>query len=296
MIKLKIIMKMNGCVNMNKIMDPNAFKDMFLSAVKAEKTGKICSLFIPDFFADTDGELKLSFVYVDGVYYVHDNGCAVRRLKANCKSEPYKEKLKKVYSDRTGDEKVVGSFTQVFHFFYYIQALIFISNADLIADSVKDKFYFLDPEVNFPDAESVDDVDVTMLFEKLQEGITVGSKNHDAVWMSVRTCYSLNSTTVGYLVERFENGTFRISDKCKGNIEGEVFESFYWGNNDIYRYSDYINRYCKRFGGDFDGKDISVTALSEKDIVRSLFRFVNLAVLLSEFGRLIKLPEPDANQ
>lgn len=296
MIKLKIIMVTNGCVNMNKPMDSNAFKDMFLSTVRTEKTGKICSLVIPDFFADTDGELKLSFVCTDGVYYVHDNGCAVRRLKANCKSELYREKLEKVYFDRMGDEKVVGRFAQVFQFFHYIQALIFISNADLIADSIEDKFYFLDSEVNFPDVEAVEDIDMSELLEKLKEGITVGSKNHDAVWMGIRTCYSLNSTSIGYLVERLENGTFKISDKCKGNIEGEVFESFYWGNNNISRYSNFINRYCKRFGGDFDGKDISVTALSETDIVNSLFRFINLAVLLSEFGRLIKLPEPDANQ
>lgn len=289
-------MEMNGSVNMSKSVDPNVFKDLFSSTVKTEKNGKICSLIIPDFFADTDGDLKLSFVCVDGVYYVHDNGCAVRRLKANCKSELYNEKLKKVYFDRTGDEKVVGRFAQVFHFFHFVQALIFISNADLIADSIKDEFYFLDPEVNFPDVESVEDIDITVLLEKLKAGITVGSKNHDAVWIGVRTCYSLNSTSVGYLVEHLENGTFKISDKCKGNIEGEVFESFYWGNNNIYRYSNCINRFCKRFGGEFDGKDISVTALSEADIINSLFRFINLAVLLSEFGRLIKLPEPDANQ
>lgn len=274
-------------------MEPNAFNDMFLSTVRTEKTGKICSLVIPDFFADTDGELKLSFVCIDGVYYVHDNGCAVRRLKANCKSEAYKEKLEKVYCDSMGEEKVVGRFTQVFHFFHYIQVLIFISNADLIADSMEDKFCFLDPEVKFPDVDSVEDTDMNVLLEKLKEGISAGSKNHDAVWIGVRSCYSLNSTSVGYLVERLEDGIFRISDKCKGNIEGEVFESFYWGNNDISRYSNYVNRYCKRFGGEFDGKDISVTALSETDIVRSLFRFINLAVLLSEFGRLIRLPESD---
>ena len=77
----------------------------------------------------------------------------------------------------------------------------------------------------------------------------------------------------------------RISDRKKGNIEGEIFESFYFGHDDISAYSDYINKFCQRFGAEFDGKNIWLVCRNE-DVVKSLYSFINLAVLLSEFGRI----------
>ena len=87
-----------------------------------------------------------------------------------------------------------------------------------------------------------------------------------------------------------EDGSLRLSDHCKGKIEGEIFETFYFSNDDLTPYRSCIDRFCRRFGADFDGKDLSLTAKPE-DFIPALFRFINLAVLLSDFGRMIELPE-----
>ena len=81
---------------------------------------------------------------------------------------------------------------------------------------------------------------------------------------------------------------YKNSDSRKGKTEGEIFEAFYWSYNDITPYTDFIRVFADRFGAVLEDKNIYLTDV-RKNWLPALLRFINTAVLLSEFGHNIKM-------
>lgn len=260
--------------------------------VNLSPEGKTLTTKINGFFGNQD--LTLSFRYSDGAYSVHDNGSALLCLKDNAGSDAeFKEILDVIKSNLSLDGFcVVGCFSQVQHLFHYLQILIFIAHADLYYKELSEDGLYYDNDITLDSLDECELIEKDDLLFMIKDGFSAGVCC-EGTYLNVGMTYSLFNSTVSYLIEE-KDGKYCISDNRKGKVQGEIFESFYWDNDNLSVYSGYIGSFCERFGGDFDGKNLSLSCDKEQ-LVPSLFKFINLAVLLSEFGRLIELPKGDNN-
>ncbi len=64
-----------------KFMEPEQLIDKFFDSFAVTENGKSVDLTIPGFFGEDNIDLKLTVFHKKGVYYVHDNGCALAVLK-----------------------------------------------------------------------------------------------------------------------------------------------------------------------------------------------------------------------
>lgn len=224
----------------NKFTEPEVLARMFFEKIEKRISENVLTLKFPKFFGSTD--LKVSIHKAANIYYVHDNGCAIRHLSKQVKDQQKRDRIIKRVCHSCWIDKgsITGSFCSCFRFFYYLQRLVLIAHADL--------YYWVDAKC------------------------------------------SLSSGRTAFLMETLEDGHIRISDRRKGNIEGELFEGFYWDNDDIAPYSKFVSKLATRFGAEFDGRDVYLT--DKKDnFYKAILRFFNLAVLLSEFGQDIAVPK-----
>ncbi len=272
-------------------MSENLVKETLLHSITVEATEYSVNVCVPKFFAATGDDLSLTFYYSGRVFYVHDNGGALNQLKKRINDTQELERtVKKVGANVSFDgEETVGAFCQVHTFFHYLQILVFVANADLYCDNLDEDGLRYDSDIILPSVESREKLNSDELLKIIDEGILCRLNDDGSYRFSLAMFYSTFSTFTSYKVE-LNDLTVRITDFLKGNIEGEIFESFYWDHDDIGKYADEINRYCQRFGVGFDGKDIFITDSAE-NLYIALMRFFNAAVLLSELGNLIDLPK-----
>jgi hypothetical protein len=94
-----------------------------------------------------------------------------------------------------------------------------------------------------------------------------------------------------FQVESLEDGHIRFRDIRKGRYEGEILESVYWhhGGEEISCFRQPFAQLAGFFGGDFDGREFSLTVRTA-DFQRGLFRFFQLAVVAGVLGEAIALP------
>jgi hypothetical protein len=133
------------------------------------------------------------------------------------------------------------------------------------------------------DADQADPLDAAALLDELKNSIHFDYDENKGLYYWLDTNYSFSSGRASFLVETLERKRIRISDKNKGKIEGEIFEAFYWDNDDISPYSKFLSKITARFGAEFDGRDVFLSDKAE-NLFPAMVKFFNLAVLLSEFG------------
>ncbi len=269
-----------------KFAEPQELLDQICQFIKTEYSKKELTVTVPCFFGAENADLILSIGYYNGVYSVHDNGSALKVLKKN--TEKFSIVFNRVKNNLSLDgENIVCNFCQWHTFLHYLQILIFVSHADLYYENLREEGLKCDNDRTFEYGEEIP----KDLFSRWQEDALYCKYHPDCgVMLGIYTTYSRNSTTVSFRFEKTENGV-KISDNRIGKTEGEIFESFYWNNNNISQYSEFINRFCKRFGCVFDGENISLTFKYENSFVADFLSFLNLAVLLSELGDMIELPK-----
>lgn len=272
-----------------KFEEPDKLAALFFDSIEKQCSTKSITLKFPRFFGHSD--LKLSIHTVGGIYYVHDNGCAIRHLSRKLNDRQKCQLIIKKVCDSCWikQTKITGSFTTVFHFLYYLQRLVFIAHADLYYTKAEQPLYYKDLSFVYPDPSQAELLDVNRLFEELKKGISFDYDVNAGLYYYLDTKYSLFSTKASFLMETLENGLIRISDKRKGKLEGQIFEAFYWSNEDISLYRKFVEKIAERFRGEFDGKDIYLT-VKQENFVNGIFKFFNFAVLLSEFGHDIAVP------
>jgi len=275
-----------------KFMEPDDLLCSFLSYFTTKALNGCLEIKIPHYFGD-DNTLNLTVCKNEGIYYVHDNGGALNQLKKHAKTPQNFENILNAISENLSLENgnVVGCFSQTHTFLHYLQILIFVSHADLFYKELHPKGLESDLGISFP--KQTQHFDTDRFIDKLSGKFQCFYDENRGLCLRIYTSYALNPSPVEFLIETLENDKLKISDAKKGELEGEIFESFYWGNNELSNYSDYIKGFCKRFEADFNGENISLTANYGcfDDFVCAFFKFMNLAVLLSEFGRMIELPQ-----
>lgn len=274
----------------NKFAESEALSALFFDAIDSCTSGNKLTIHIPNFFCDKS--LVLSLHHYGDLYYIHDNGCAIDYLKTNVSDSDERNRILNAVCNEQWivDGKITGFFSQTYHFFYYLQRLIFIAHADLHHMKAERQFYDPNNSHQYIDSQLGEAHDFAKLLQSLKENMCFGYDENAGLYFRIDTTYSLNSTTISFLIETLDDNTIRISDNRKGKIEGEIFESFYWSNDSLLPYRDFIETFTSRFGAYFDGENVYLIA-DQKDFISALLRFINLAVLLSELNRLIALPE-----
>lgn len=272
-----------------KFAEPDELAAAFFSNIQTEIAHNIVTLRFPHFFGAAG--LKVSIHKVDDLYYVHDNGCALRHLTKRIPDKQKRERaLKKVcHPCWIHRGKITGHFTDVFRFLYYLQMLVFIAHADLYYTKAEKPLYEKDRKYVYPGTDRAEPMNEAELLDTLKKGIHFCYEENEGLYCWLETKYSLYSGRAAFLIETLDKGLIRISDLRKGRMEGEIFEGFYWREDDIAPYGQYISRMVNRFGAVFDGKDVYLTD-KNKNVYKAIAKFFNAAVLLSEFGQVIALP------
>lgn len=273
-----------------KFAEPEEILAMFFGHIAKEMSEKEFTFRLPKFFGTAD--LKLSIHQVEGIFYVHDNACAIRHLSRRVKDKQKCERIiKKVcYSGWINKGRMTGSFLSTVSFFEYLKMLIFVAHADLYYTKANCFLCYKDKDYSYKETEKAEILDAKILLDTLRGGIGVSYDENQGLYCWVDAKCSLSSARMFFQIETLEDGKIRISDRRKGQYEGEIFEEFYWSNDDIAPYSKYISKIAERFGVEFDGRDVYLTDGTEH-FYKALFKFFNLAVLISQFGHDIGLPK-----
>ncbi|MBQ4333368.1 MAG: hypothetical protein IJC33_06300 [Clostridia bacterium] len=272
-----------------KCMEPDALAALFFENIQKKSDNHILTLRFPRFFGTAD--LKVSIHRVDDVYYAQDNGYAIRHLARRLRDAAKCQRALKRVCHPCWIHKgaVTGSFTDSFRFMYYLQRLVFIAHADLYYTRAEQTLYAKDADYLYPGTHRAEPLDEAALLDTLKQSIHFCYDENQGLSYWLDTKYAGFSLRASCLIETLDGGHIRISDQRKGTTEGEIFEGFYWQEDDIAPYGKHISGIADRFGATFDGKDLYLTDKSEH-IYRAMTRFFNAAVLLSEFGQVIALP------
>jgi len=271
-----------------KFAEPEKLAEQLISYVKTDFSDNVLKLIVPGFFGAND--LVVSIHSVDGIYYLSDNGCAIKHLRERVNDDrKAEETVNRCISERfVVNNSVTGVFTDERRFLRYLQNLIFIANADLFYDRIENKLDLEDENYCYNDENFAEQFDCDNVLGILKKCFRFGYDKNEGVFVNFSTGYASFSKNISFLLEVVDESRIRISDSRKGKTEGEIFEAFYWLYNDITPYTDFIRGFADRFGAVLEDKNIYLTDV-RKNWLPALLRFINTAVLLSEFGHNIKV-------
>ncbi len=269
-----------------KFAEPEEVLSLLSELITTEITDKSLKIHIKGFFNGTD-DLTLVITRQDGAYYVHDDASSLAVLQKNS-GENFQKVLDAIKGKLSLNEgRVLGAFCTASTLLHFIQVLIFVANGDLYYKDLDAELYS-DNDINYVSADMGESFDANELIDEIKKSISCRYDEEKGLILALDMIYSYNNSTVSYLVETFER-TLKISDNRKGCFEGEIFESLYARFDDIKPFKGYIEVYCKRFGADFDGESVSISS-NTSQFATDMLKFINLAVLLSELGRMIEIP------
>ncbi len=271
--------------------DAAEFAQMLKDHISYVFNGNELHLTFKNFFGG-EQDLEMSIVYVDEVYYVHDNGGAISYLKKHLPQDS--EYLKYVYKVSSKkwvvDDRIHGCFTYHYNFMHYLCALIFVANADLVAGKMsKQKYARLDVTV-LPNYSKAECFAPEVILDRFIKSITASFNDHKGTDVSFMLYYPEADRYATFNIVIQEEGVARIRDANRHTIDSSIFGAYHSYREELGRYEAYINKVSQRFGAKYDG-DASIVSVVEyndaKDVVRAFIKFVNAAILLSEFGNKI---------
>ena len=273
-----------------KICEPEDLRLKFFDFVRCDVAADRVTLVFPNFFGAKGASLKVTVVRYDGLYYAHDNENTLKRLLDKVGSaEKYSEVQKSIKNNLSFDgRRVIARFADARGLLHYLEILLLVANADLYFDRLDEPGLNSDCGVVLPPEESFEAFDFNELLSGLKERVYCSFDENSGTKLTVGIPYSLNDEYASFLIETFDDKSARISDARKGEV-GEIFDSFFFGNDSLDCYKDYINRVCEGFGVLFDGRNVYLPTDGNTvdEVFEALFKFMNVAVVLSEFGRII---------
>lgn len=275
-----------------KFAEPEDLIQMVFKGIETKHSENITTIRIPQFFGNTN--LTLSIHRIGCLYYIHDNKCTIRYLSRQLKDpKKYERAIKKVCNQcRIDNGRITGSFANVHGFMDYLRDLVFVAQAKLYYPRAKKQLCFKDKGYAYIPSDKAEFFDEASLINMLKEGVESYYDEEAGLCCWIKIYSSPFSTRFSFLIETLDDGSIRFSDRMKGKYEGELLEPCYWyhDDNDISVYTKFLSKLVTHFGGEFDGKDIYLSAKT-KDFQSALFRFFQLAVLVSRFGHDIALPK-----
>ncbi len=274
-----------------KFAEPEELAEIFFNNIETKKDGNVITLKFPEFFGETD--LSVSIHKANGIYYIHDNGCAIKHLSKHVSDKNKLERvLKRVCANCwISGCNITGVAGNARSFLCYLQMLVFIANADLFYTRLERPMYYRDKEYIYVDEKNAMPIDEAEYLEKLKGGIGFNYDEDKGLYCWLDMTYALFSTRAAFLIDTLDSKRIRISDYRKGKIEGEIFEAFYWNNDELILHHKYVCKLINRFGGDFDGENVYLTE-EQENVCTAFYKFFNMAVLLSEYGHTIRVLKP----
>lgn len=271
-----------------KFAEPEELASAFFANIEKTVENNVLTLKIPKFFGAA--ALKLSIHRSGDLYYIHDNGCALRHLKKQVKDEKRLQRiLKKVcHSCWISKGRITDRFLRAEQFLYYLQKLVFVAHGDLYYTKADCRLIPGEKGYVFVEAAQAESLEEAALLTQLRNCITFDYDENTGLfyWLNMR--YPIASVRSSFLLETLEKGKVRISDARKGKTEGELFEAFYWDHEDLAPHRKWISKLADRFGAEFDGRDVYLTDKQE-NFPNAMVRLFSLAALLSEFGHNIEV-------
>lgn len=271
-----------------KLAEPKLLAAMFFEKIEKSVVGNVMTLTLPGFFGDTD--LKVSIHKVRGIYYIQDNGCAIGHLSKQVTDEQARQRILEsvCHPCWIHEGRITDSFLHEQQFLLYLKKLVFVAHAALYATKVSSLPIPGERDYLYAGEELAEPLDEPALLETLKKSISFDYDENKGVYSWMALSYPISPVRCAFLHETLEDGNIRISDKRKGNVEGEIFELFYWDHDDLSAYGEFLSMLAVQLGGVFDGKDLYLTDQKE-NFFQAMLSFFNLAVLLSEFGGTIAI-------
>lgn len=271
-----------------KFAEPEALGPMLFGKIEKSRSGHVLSLGIPGFFGT--GDLSLSIHSAGGLYCIQDNGSAIRCLSEQVQDPEKLERILRRLRGEAGAQTVTGCFTNALGFFCYLKRLILLAHGDLHYTKARRHLCADDHGGCYVDASQAEPLEEAALLELLRSGIAFHYGENDGLFCRVNVPGDFYASSIYLLLESPDDGILRVSDLKKSEEEGRILGNFYWDHDDLSLYRRFVTRIVRRFGGEFDGRDISLTDGTE-NWFRAMVRFFNMAMLLSEFGHDIAVPK-----
>ena len=204
-----------------KFAEPDELGTLFFEKIEKQISQNSITLRLPKFFGAAD--LKLSIHKVGDIYYVHDNGCAIRHLAKRVNDKKRLERaLKKVcHSCWINGQKVTGSFTNAFRFIYYLQMLVFVAHADLYYTKAETPLYYRDKDYVYLGLDKAEPIDEAALLDELKKGINFCYDEDQGLYCWLDTRYSTFSGRAAFLIETLDKGLIRISDGKRAELRAK---------------------------------------------------------------------------
>lgn len=270
-----------------KFLETQELQQMFFGSFKTEFKDEILHITFPFFFGDT--ELKISIYTAEDIYIASDNGATLKLLREKVETEEFYKILLKVCNEQwIQNDEIIGIFSQPHRFYYYLCRLIFIANADTFYTRLKNCIYPKNDSYEHIEIERREVFEPSFLINELKETLSFSYDEDAGLRIGLGMLYSINCTNAAFLIETNEDGSITLSDGRKGKVEGEILESFYWNNDDIYEYEKLVKDLTGKFGVYLKEGNIYIDGPCEK-FIEIWFKFINAAVLLSEMGAKIFL-------
>ncbi len=270
-----------------KLAEPEALFEELNSKIECEYKNNVLRITVPEFF--THNDLVIAVHKAEDIYYLSDEGCATGNLiNKGVDKDKIQEILNKTVSEPCVINGCITAITaDIRRIFRFIQHLIFIANGDMYADETVELIYNEKSDRRFVPSDEGEDFDYKCLIDEIKGHYRFRYTENDGVYLSVSTTYALFSCTVAFALECADDAHVKISDARKGKTEGEALEAFYWDHNDITPYLKYFEGISAPFGVIWENKNPYASG-EKRDWVKILFRFINLAVVLSEMGHCIE--------
>ena len=271
-----------------KFAEPEALGPMCFEKIEKSRSGHVLTLGIPDFFGT--GDLRVSIHSAGGIYCVQDQGSAVRCLSERVQNP---EKLDRILRKLRGESRtdaVTGCFTNALGFFLYLKRLILLAHGDLFYTKARRHLCADDHGGCYADAAQAEPLEEDALLELLRGGLSFHYDEDDSLFCRINAPGDFYASNIYLRLETLDNGSLRIRDLKEDEEEGRILGNFYWDNADLSLHRAFVTRIVRRFGGEFDGVNISLTDEPESWF-HAMVRFFNMAMLLSEFGHDIAVPK-----
>lgn len=237
-----------------KVAELDEIANSLENAYIIEKDGNILNVTFPYFFADKNGELKLTIKKHNDLYYIHDNGYTNTRL--GIENQPL---CFVMFQNQIMD---------------YLDYLLRYVNG-----------FELDEGEHFANADEVLSAeasqDPSAILERLRPMVRYDKEK--GIFIYPHLFYPEHATALSILLFVDKDGVLTVSDGNAGKLEGEVI-GYGSTNNWFDEIREPIEKVCKIYGAEIRNKQLYVTA-DKNDYVRAIAKFLRAAIIISHYGQ-----------
>lgn len=237
-----------------KVAEPDEIADTLANAYIIEKDGNILNVTFPYFFADENGELKLTVKKNGNYYYIHDNGYTNARL--GIENEPLCFILFQ-------DDLMV----------YFDYLLRYLNGFEL-----EEGEHFADASVVLS-VEATDDPSAVL--ERMRPEVHYDKEK--GIYVYPHQFYFEHATDLSILLSVDKDGVLTISDGRAGKLEGEVL-GYGYSKDWFEDIREIVEKVCNTYGAEIKNERLYVRCDDKNDYIRAIAKFLRAAIIIAHYG------------